>query len=289
MTNPLEFGEIISSRLDALGLSRNDLAKRMRVSYVTIHNGIVGKTSCGKRLDALAELLYPNRGRWYRAKVDFINAHNRAFHIPELELPHVKEDWLSSSGGMTFAGRELSMMVLDYCREGYSYTEFNSELVTWCEPKAPDIWHDRLNAALLEAETQRKEGHINNNPIVALREVKPRREGSGEIQGFHMKFSEINYVIKRAGILFYNKLMTGAEQKLLLDDVREWRLHPILSRCLNTQIGIITSDGKFMFARRASHIINGGKVACGVAETMEAGDILSREGLNKPDVFRGSS
>ena len=298
MNARIDWGTLLQERLDRIGMPQAHLARLMRVDRTAVRNWVAGSNSC-KGVNSLADILFPDAGGTDPEKREFIRKHDEAFaytHKPKLPPgssskqppvtpppPPDPED--EGEGGFRLGDIAARMLVLDHARSGYRYGEFRSSLVLWEEPPMPEDWRERWSKAADKAEGLRRDGHINDNSIVALRDVKPRREGVGEPSGFEMTFSTMSYVAKRTATIFFNEFLIPAERATLLEDVRGWRLHPILSRCLNTQVAVITSDSKFMFARRSGHVINPGKTVCGVAETMEEGDRIAPDGRGGPDVF----
>ena len=292
MSEQEKWGAAVKSRMDLVKVSTSELGRRMGVDRRATTYWLRGRNGC-KAIHRLADILFPDAPAGDTEKLAFIREHDNAFasrkSLPPWPPPPPPPPPPPVDHGSYRLGRiTTSMFVLDHARKGYSYNEFRTVLVPWEEPPLPVSWREGMELALAEAGRLQAEGKINDNPILALREVKWRREGSGEPSGFDLTFSEMGYVRKRAATIFFHDHLGEDERAALLDDLRDWRLHPGLSRCLNTQVAVITSDGKFMLARRSRGIINPGKFTCGVAETMEESDGIASDGKGGPDVFRAA-
>ena len=282
-----EFGRVLAARMQELQYTPKRLALELGVDPATTRNWVRAKASCGGRFSQILNILFPNLHVLHGERVAFIRLFNEGWggNIP---LPLPPERPIPLSGKYLIGGEELEIILMDFRPSGYSYDLFESSLVPWVEPPIPPAWADRYELALKEAREQMRKGEINDNPIVALRQIVPSRTGSGEPPGFLMAFSEMRYIEKRAAIILYNKYLDADEKAELTGEVLGWQLHPNLSRCLNVQVAVITSDWKFMFSRRSSTVINGGKIACGIAETMEDQDKVSSLGRHAPDVFKAA-
>lgn len=289
----VDWGLAMKARMKRLGISQAALGRMMGYDGKAVRNWMAGENSC-KRINKLAEVLFPGAGDSDPEKQAFVRQHDRAFNDErppaqpgdqEIERPLLPPN---NDGSFRLGDIEARMLVLDQMRSGYSYAEFQSKIVDWEEPPMPEAWKERWSGAAAKASELLRAGQINDNPTVALRKMRQRRDGVGEPNGFHLTFSAMTYVKKRTATIFFNEFLSPAERHVLLEDVRDWRLHPILARCLNTNVAVITSDGKFMFARRSDRVINPGKAVCGIAETMEEGDIIAPDGRAAPDVFRAA-
>ena len=291
----IKWGLAMQARMERLGISQAALGRTMEYDAKAVRNWLAGKNSC-KRINKLADVLFPGAGDSDPEKQAFVRQHDNAFNDERHGQPGPggtgdpppPPEPPNNDGSFRLGDIEARMIVLDQKRSGYSYAEFRSVLVDWADPPMPEAWKERWSAAAAEASELLRAGDINDNPIVALRNVWPRRDGVGEPNGFHLTFSTINYVEKRTATIFFNKFLSPAERHALLEDVRDWRLHPILARCLNTNVAVVTSDGKIMFARRSGRIINPGKAVCGIAETMDESDITAPDGRTAPDIFRAA-